>query len=74
MCFDGLVQVTFKIASVSKMSFLVVPKHRQLVAPREPWVQPRSITELRVQEQFLSHCTTYALGYLVRPNAKYSSR
>lgn len=68
--------MTFKIASVSKMSYMVVPKHRQPVASGEPWVQPHKsrTTELQVQEPFLPHCTTYALGYLVHPNAKYSSR
>lgn len=58
------------------VSFLVVPKQRQLIASGEPWVQPRksSLTEFWVQEQFVPHCTTYALGYMLGPNAKYSSR
>ena len=68
--------MTFKITSVSKMSFMVVAKHRQVVASGEPRVQPRKsgVAELRVQEPFLPRCAASALGCVVRPHAKYSSR
>lgn len=58
------------------VSFLVVPKQRQLIASGERWVQPRksNLTEFWVQEQFVPHRTTYALGYMLGPSAKYSSR
>ena len=76
MYFDGLLQGTFKIASVSKVSFLVAPKRRWLVASGEPWVQSRqsTMTQLWVQEEFLPRCTVYAWGDVLGPNAKRSSR